>query len=66
MDSLKSPHIPSIHIFDHDSTLNMFYLYRPSIFDGLENDRFRIGGGKNGTVNDGCTNSHKFAEDGET
>ena len=36
----------SIHILDDDSLLEMFYLYRPPIFDGDEDDNIRIGGGR--------------------
>jgi hypothetical protein len=35
-----------IHILDDYSLINIFYLYRPPIFDGDENDDFRTFGGK--------------------
>jgi hypothetical protein len=41
-----SSHTVSIHILDDDSLLEMFYLYRPPIFDGDEDDNIRIGGGR--------------------
>jgi hypothetical protein len=36
----------SIHILDNDSLLNIFYLYRPAIFDGDEDDITRFNGGR--------------------
>ena len=42
----NSPHAPSIHILDENSLLNIFYLYRPAIFDVDEDDDDRILGGK--------------------
>src|SRR6266446_4331160 len=36
----------SIHILDNDSLLNIFYLYRPAILDGDENENELITGGK--------------------
>ncbi len=36
----------SIHILDNDSLLNIFYLYRPAILDGDENENEFITGGK--------------------
>ena len=42
----NSPHIPSINILDDDSLLDIFYLYRPPIFDGDENVDVCIEGGK--------------------
>ena len=41
-----SPPTPSIHFLDDDSLLNIFYLYRPAIFDGDESDEFCIQGGR--------------------
>ena len=41
-----SPPTPSIHFLDDDSLLNVFYLYRPAIFDGDESDEFCIQGGR--------------------
>ena len=42
----NSPHTASIHVLDNDSLLNVFYLYRPPILDGNENDEARVMGGK--------------------
>jgi hypothetical protein len=42
----NSPRTASIHVLDDDSLLNIFYLYRPAIFDGDDNDNARISGGK--------------------
>ena len=42
----NSPHTASIQILDNDSLLNIFYLYRPAIFDGDEGDVVRNLGGK--------------------
>ena len=42
----NSPHTVWIHILDDDSLINIFYLYRPPIFDGDESDRVRTFGGK--------------------
>ena len=42
----NSPHITSIHILDDDSLLHIFYLYRPTIFEGDDTDVDRIRGGK--------------------
>jgi hypothetical protein len=42
----NSPHTAPIHILDDDSLLNIFYLYRPAIFDGDEDDEVRIAGGR--------------------
>ncbi|KAH9981812.1 hypothetical protein BJV74DRAFT_66574 [Russula compacta] len=38
--STRSPstHSPSIHILDDDSLLNIFFLYRPVLFDGDEDE----------------------------
>jgi hypothetical protein len=36
----QSTYSASIHILDDDSLLNIFYLYRPAIFDGDEDDEF--------------------------
>ena len=41
----NSPHTVSIHILDDDSLLYLFYLYRPGIFDGVEDDFDRMDGG---------------------
>ena len=41
-----SPHTVSIHILDSDSLLNIFYLYRPAVFDGDEDYVDRIIGGR--------------------
>ncbi|KAF8460880.1 hypothetical protein DFH94DRAFT_700166 [Russula ochroleuca] len=41
----NSPHIALIHILDDDSLLNIFYIYRPAIFDGDKDYDARIGGG---------------------
>jgi Ring finger domain len=38
---------PSIHILDDDSLLEIFYLYRPPIFDGDEHNNLRVSGGNN-------------------
>jgi hypothetical protein len=42
----NSQHIASIHVLDDDSLLGVFYLYRPVIFDGDEDDVVRIEGGR--------------------
>ena len=42
-----SPHTAPIHILDDDSLLNIFYLYRPAVFDGDDSDRVHIAGGRN-------------------
>ena len=42
----NSPHTASIHVLDDDSLLNIFYLYRPAIFDADEDDGQRFSGGK--------------------
>ena len=42
----NSPHPASIHILDNDSLFNIFYLYRPAIFDGDESNLVHIKGGK--------------------
>ena len=42
----NSSHTPSIHILDDDVLLNMFFLYRPAIFDGDEDDFVRVSGGR--------------------
>ena len=42
----NSPHTPSIHVLDNDSLLNIFYLYRPAVFDGDESYSQRLFGGK--------------------
>ena len=36
----------SIHILDDESLLNVFFLYRPTIFDGDEDDKVRFRGGR--------------------
>ena len=41
-----SLHTTSIHTLDDDSLLNIFYLYRPGIFDGDEDIGLRIEGGR--------------------
>ena len=58
----NSPHTAWIHIIDDDSLVNIFYLYRPPIFDEDECDLVRAFGGKIGSANDGGTNSHKFVQ----
>jgi hypothetical protein len=42
----NSPQTAWIHILDDDSLINIFYLYRPPIFDGDENDEVRALGGR--------------------
>ena len=42
----NSPQITSIHILDDNSLLHLFYLYRPPIFDGNEDDGLRFMGGR--------------------
>ncbi len=44
----NSPHttVTPIHILDNDSLLNIFYLYRPAMLDGDENNSARFTGGK--------------------
>ena len=42
----NSPHTPSIHILDDDSLLHIFYLYRPTIFDGDEDNILHFAGGR--------------------
>jgi hypothetical protein len=42
----NSPHTAWIHILDDDSLLDIFYLYRPPIFDGDESDQVRAFGGR--------------------
>ncbi len=44
----NSPDTPvtPIHILDDDSLLNIFYLYRPAMFDGDDDDGTRLVGGK--------------------
>ena len=42
----NSSHIAPIHILDDDSLLNIFYLYRPPVFDGDEDDEVLIVGGR--------------------
>ena len=46
MPAGNSPHTAPIHHLDDDSLLNIFYLYRPPVFDGDEDDGGRIVGGK--------------------
>ena len=38
--------LTSIHFLDDDSLLNIFYLYRPAMFDGDDDDGTRLVGGK--------------------
>ena len=42
----NSPHTAWIHILDDDSLVNIFYLYRPPIFDEDESDLVRAFKGK--------------------
>ena len=42
----NSPDTESIHILDDDSLLNIFYLYRPAILDGVNDDSLCMLGGK--------------------
>jgi hypothetical protein len=42
----RSPYTPLIHSLDDDSLLNIFYLYRPTIFDDDDDDEACIIGGK--------------------
>ena len=46
MSTSNSSHIAWIHILDDDFLINIFYLYRPPIFDGDESDQVRAFGGK--------------------
>ncbi|KAF8467925.1 hypothetical protein DFH94DRAFT_857097 [Russula ochroleuca] len=41
-----SPRTTPIHILDDDSLLNIFYLYRPTVFDEHDDDVTRIRGGR--------------------
>ena len=41
-----SPHTVSIHILDDNSLLNAFFLHRPPIFNGDEDDKVRFRGGR--------------------
>ena len=42
----NSPHTASIHTLDDYSVLNVFYLYRPAILDGDEDNSVRLRGGR--------------------
>ena len=42
----NSLHTASVHILDDDSLLNIFYLYRPAVFDGDEDNLIHIKGGR--------------------
>ena len=42
----NSPHNPSIQVLDDDSILYIFYLYRPAMINGDDDDDVRIAGGR--------------------
>jgi len=65
---LQSPlaRTASIHILDDDALLNIFYLYRPTIFDGDEDDGDLIEGGKRWDRENGGTNSGTFPKIAES
>ena len=65
----SSTHAVSIHIFDDDSLLNIFYLYRLYLFDEDDDtlgDNARIfeGQGNGSHVDDGGVSPRMFAKDG--
>jgi hypothetical protein len=62
----NSPHTVSVHILDDDLLLNIFYLYRPPFLTEARALQSVPQKGKDGTGNDGGTNSHTFAKDGGT